>query len=101
MVSEMGMIIMPPCICCGKEIDNAGPDPATATSPPSGAISFSASGNYGSAIFDPMPSEGRVFLEINLCDECAVSRASRIRMCKSVAAPRHYEVVQQPWNPNA
>ncbi len=57
------------CFHCGKDLFNVFEGP---TNQPSGALSFSSHGHYGSTSFDPMDGS---WLEINICDECVLSAA--------------------------
>lgn len=66
-----------PCVVCGKELSSAvpaGPDGVMHSNTPAGGVSFSASGNYGSALFDPMNTRDNLLLTI--CDDCIVEKAN-------------------------
>lgn len=66
------------CFCCGKPLSTAFDIPR-ATGKTIGAVDdalvFRATGNYGSAIFDPTDDQ---YIEILVCDACVVERQARL-----------------------
>lgn len=53
--------------------------------PPSGAVVFTAYGNYGSRVFDGP----RRMLEISVCDECVRGRAGLVLEVGMVSSPAY------------
>jgi len=80
-----------PCIRCGKALEPV--DPAYAPLQPDCGVMFSASGNYGSEVFDLMD---RTHLEINLCDECVIKSRDEGRLVRKrrPACNHEYETVE-------
>jgi hypothetical protein len=56
-----------PCIVCRKKLETAIRSDDVVNQP-SEATVFTAKGQYGSTVFDPMDPD--LFLEVNICDEC-------------------------------
>lgn len=56
---------------------------------------FTAFGNYGSGLFDPM--DGAVNLTIIVCDPCLESRAMTVQYVTEDRPPSTY--TYKPWNP--
>lgn len=95
---------IPPCFCCGKESKNVGGLPANveinqpseATTFETPSTGFLTHGHYGSTVFDPM--DPKVWLEINICDDCLVERQDRVlhgtKLDNSFTVPVMYE----SWN---
>ena len=76
------------CFSCGKTVDHDfdSDNPATISALHE-ALVFRATGNFGSAIYDPMgPTEE--FLEIHICDQCVRDRHQHV---KHVAVERKQE----------
>jgi len=67
------------CFCCDKELDAEFPldDPLT-LSPIYDGLIFRASGNFGSTIFDPMPTCQEEYLQVIICDDCIKRKAKRV-----------------------
>jgi hypothetical protein len=57
------------CIICEKELESSVgfTNDMDFQDPPSKATCFSSSGNFGSAVFDPMDGTR---IEISVCDDC-------------------------------
>ena len=86
-VSEQRPTTDVPCFVCGKDLPRAFPDTAMQ---PMGGVACQASGNYGSAVFDPFQVHG--FLAFIVCDDCITAGEARMRLGK-VSQPRptvHY-----------
>ncbi len=47
------------------------------------AVLFEATGNYGSTIFDPRPSEPPAVLRIRICDRCLVTKRNLVEDTKN------------------
>ena len=83
------------CISCGKEIGTAivlkdGKDDFSI--PPNGTV-FTAHGNFGSGVFDPMDNwiggSGRRRLEIYVCDDCLCEPKGSVYLVTVKAATKH------------
>lgn len=84
-----------PCFRCGAPLAQAFPGELRPSRQPSGAVVFTASGNYGSAVFDPGIRDD-VQLVINICDECLTEAADTDRVTvMTVATTRSY--LYLPW----
>lgn len=62
------------CFCCGIEFTQAhthGPKDYP-------SVLFQATGNFGSTIFDPSPTENIATLSVRICDGCVLERRDRI-----------------------
>lgn len=72
------------CIVCQKALVGAigGNAIQEFVEPPSGAIVFVATGNYGSMVFDSFPDGYARFMEICVCDECVRSNKNYV-LCGS------------------
>lgn len=85
------------CFVCDKELEAAFGGSMSENDPQcSGALLFTASGNYGSTIFDPRIDE--VELLINICDECVKAKKERV-LVATIARPLPV-VSYEPWNPD-
>ena len=62
------------CISCKKEIEMH-------HGLPNDAVVFKSSGNYGSALFDPM--DGSVSIQIYVCDDCLKEHQANIVLCNT------------------
>ena len=80
-----------PCFCCGTELRSAFPN-HSGDWQPTDALTFHASGQYGSE-FDPM--DGSI-LEVNICDQCLQARAERVFL---VRENRRVEAERTVWTP--
>lgn len=67
-----------PCFVCGVDFDRipGGPD-----NMPDGGNIFTATGNYGSTVFDPMTND--CSLEINICADCLQKHRERTIMVRT------------------
>lgn len=85
---------IPNCIRCDKTFENITDD--TDVNQPMGGTSFMSHGHFGSGVYDPM--DPKVWLEINICDECLAQRQEQVlhatRLDKSFTVPVAYE----KWN---
>lgn len=65
------------CLICGKPIRSALTNKLIQefTDPPADAVVFTASGNFGSKVFD---SVGYEQLEIIVCDHCLTTRSDHV-----------------------
>jgi hypothetical protein len=86
-----------PCCVCGKELKAA--LKTTGNGAPLRALIFSATGNFGSALFDP-PSfvigAPSTYLKIHICDKCIETKATEGRVSMvTVNTTKTYEEV--PW----
>lgn len=84
-----------PCFKCGKELQSAlGETPGFLPNQPSGGVSFSTTGNYGSTVYDRLDSRSSYRkLELTICDEClvagwAATREIRIRESRQFTVAR-------------
>jgi hypothetical protein len=60
-----------PCLVCGSALEPVSPE---CENQPHYATVFSARGQYGSTVFDPMDGS---YLELNVCDRCLLEAAAR------------------------
>jgi hypothetical protein len=79
------------CFSCGKELV---PIHISTPNQCDDAVMFTAYGNYGSTVFDPM--NGNISLLINVCDECIVRNHNRIAVLKEIKPLPTFEHI--PWN---
>jgi hypothetical protein len=82
-----------PCIRCDKLLEPV--DPEHMPLQPDCGVMFSASGNYGSEVFDPMD---RTHLEINLCDECVIIARDQGRLLRKRRPSCHHEHEIVEWS---
>ncbi|GAF95101.1 unnamed protein product [marine sediment metagenome] len=68
------------CFCCGKSIEVELDTSPTCWNPAYDALWFRAYGNFGSTIFDPLPTgrKGTEFLQIVICDGCVLKGAHTV-----------------------
>lgn len=72
------------CFCCQNSIEvehTTLADPTTIGFVYDGLI-FRATGNYGSAVFDPCPDNG--YIEIFICDKCVLKNLSEVTRVKNI-----------------
>ena len=58
------------CICCGNILEAESNDEPLTISGIYGGLIFRSVGNFGSTIFDPMPTQREEMLQVIICDEC-------------------------------
>lgn len=58
------------CFCCNRILEAEPTENPMVIPPVYSGIVFRSTGNFGSAIFDPMPIGGEEMLQIVICDEC-------------------------------
>jgi hypothetical protein len=69
------------CFCCDCDIETEINGNPMVISAVYGGLFFRSTGNYGSTVFDPIPShhpnigKGTEFLQIIICDECIKRKA--------------------------
>lgn len=86
-----------PCLVCGMQPSSAFGDHAPDSKhQPNDAVMFTASGNYGSSVWDPMM--GSQLLLVNICDECLVLGKDRIAVMTTIHQPDTREF--KPWEPD-
>lgn len=83
-----------PCFTCGKQLKSIYINATPEETQPSGASTFTAYGQYGSAVFDPM--ESRQSIRINICDECLVTNSQRV--AHDTTIKKDPEVTTQSFN---
>lgn len=83
------------CIACNKKLETAIPPEAADHNQPYGATIFTARGQFGSTIFDPMNG---TYLEINVCDDCLHKAAvqNQVLLC---GTPQPRKRVMKFWDP--
>ena len=69
--------VSPPCLVCGKALEDAFAADQD-WNQPNDAVAFTANGNYGSTVFDPIDSLEA--LDINVCDTCLLTAAAQGRV---------------------
>lgn len=71
------------CFVCNKVliVEESGKC-STTIRPLYGGLWFRATGNFGSAIFDPIPDNG--YIELAICDECVAKKAKQIIRVKNI-----------------
>lgn len=84
-----GIEIVPPknnvemqinCICCNRALKTVlyvGENPTVIPAVYDGLI-FRSTGNYGSKVFDPMPTQEEEMLQVVICDDCIEYRVKRV-----------------------
>lgn len=78
------------CIRCDAEVGDAlDADPTSGPVPAERAVVFTATGNYGSGLFDP--DEPGKTLEVVLCDTCLADPAAPVQ-----AWTTRTQVIRQP-----
>lgn len=82
------------CFKCYKKLE-----PAFSAEEPQRheAVTFTASGNYGSTVFDP--PTGGAHLIIQICDECLIRHKTHVVRCTSVRQEPEYHYSH--WDPEA
>jgi hypothetical protein len=88
------------CFNCEKELDNVFPDESQFEDykQPNNGLVFTATGNYGSRVYDPVSTSTQV-LVIWICDDCIRSHAVLVQM-RSFAEVRR-EVIWKAFDPDA
>jgi len=78
------------CFICNKSLKReiSSSDPNTIW-PVYDGISFRATGNYGSTVFDPITDDG--FLEILICDECIKKKSKQIKRVRNIQTKTEYK----------
>lgn len=66
------------CICCDRVLDAEDTDNPLVITPVYNGLIFRATGNYGSTVFDPMPTGIEEMLQVVICDECLREKAKRV-----------------------
>lgn len=82
-----------PCLICGKELKSMIPEHAPMM--PGDAVVFSASGNYGSCVFDE--EDGSV-LAGNICDDCVIVAYKQGRLTRMRMPVCHHDAEIIEWN---
>lgn len=85
-----------PCIVCLKPLVNVFEN--TVQAQPDNAVMFTATGNYGSTVYDPGGLGGGGYLQIHVCDSCMLLRQRHVLSVVPHKAPTTYEFSQ--WNPD-
>ena len=81
------------CIVCKRHLENFDNGEVNH---PKGAVVFSARGNYGSTVFDPMDE---TYLEVNICDGCLrLAGIDGAVLLGTVQTPRRSDL--KPWCDN-
>lgn len=60
-----------------------------------GTLEFTATGNYGSTVYDPI--DARTHLRVNICDECVRTAATRGLVQETTVIPRPDELRHRRW----
>jgi len=82
-----------PCVVCDKPI----PAIYRGARQPSGAVTFTSRGNYGSAVLDNI---ALAHVEINVCDPCLVTAAQRGQVREVLPLPRPQQQFRvKNWEP--
>lgn len=81
------------CIKCGKASASSGWD----SLPPYGTLLFTARGNYGSTVYDPMADE---CLLVIICDHCVLAEQKKQNVMRVVPARKTADDVREPWEPD-
>lgn len=58
------------CICCDRILEEEPTDNPLTIHPIYDGLIFRATGNFGSTIFDPMPTRKEEKLQVIICDDC-------------------------------
>lgn len=74
------------CLVCDKALVSSFTGETSPKYAPTQALVCVAEGNFGSALFDPLPDE-RQYLEFYVCDDCAKRRARVIWRVRTPYAP--------------
>lgn len=81
-----------PCLVCGRQLRRA----IAGSNQPYFGMMCSTSGNYGSTAFDSARGDDR--LEFNVCDDCMVANAARIRNVRYRSRPDTI-IYSRVWDP--
>lgn len=71
------------CIICDRTLEAEPMDGLTITGVYDGLI-FRATGNFGSTIFDPMPTQREEVLQVIICDECIKRKIEYVTLIRTV-----------------
>lgn len=66
------------CFCCNKSIESEPIDNPIVIHPVYSGLIFRSVGNFGSTIFDPMPSRNEEMLQVIICEECIKTKIERV-----------------------
>ena len=72
------------CICCGNGFATESSDNPIDIFSVYGGLIFRSTGNYGSHVFDPMPTQKEEMLQVIICDECIRKNASRVKRIHNI-----------------
>lgn len=89
-------ILAQSCFVCRTELSSVNHDSDLPHVPYKGTV-FTASGNFGSTVYDPVMSY-RGHLSINVCDSCMLDRKDLVLSVSEVYVPAVYKVL--PWDPD-
>lgn len=87
----MTQLLLPPCIICGAQMR---PVDEHAPGQPDYGVIFTAKGQYGSRVFDPVTSQHQ--LQIIVCDPCLLDKTDDVRL---IEIQRTVEIQTTPWQP--
>lgn len=65
------------CFCCNNELAAEPSDNPMVITPVYDGLIFRSIGNYGSTVFDPMPTRVEGILQVVICDNCIKVKANR------------------------
>ena len=66
------------CICCDRILEAGPTDNPIVITPVYNGLIFRATGNFGSTVFDPMPTQTKEILQVVICDDCMKKKAKRV-----------------------
>jgi hypothetical protein len=78
------------CTGCGKKFDS----PRWESMAPYGSLLFTARGNFGSTVYDPMEDE---CLLVIICDDCILIEQEKRNVMRVVPVRKIAEDVREPW----
>jgi hypothetical protein len=86
------------CLLCGQKLEGElGLDKfGEVITPLYGGVVWRTTGNYGSAVYDVMPSDGAEFIEAYICDLCMQKKAHLMYRVRLFANSAQVESVDHP-----
>ncbi len=72
------------CISCGNGFATESSDNPIDIFPVYGGLIFRSTGNYGSQVFDPMPTRRKEMLQVIICDNCIQKKSYLVKLIHNI-----------------
>lgn len=80
------------CFVCDKILEiEIGSNPIVIHPVYDGLI-FRATGNFGSTVFDPMPTQRAEMLQVIICDDCIKAKAEKVSLLHKIRENRSADI---------